>query len=120
MVRGLNVAVQSLWTGTATVTVREGVLDPTTGRTVQRERELYTGLPCRLSYRTAAGAVEADAAAKTAQSVTLYLARGVDIPEGSRILVVQNGVTGAYARSGYPAVYTAHQEIPLELFGGWA
>ena len=55
-----------------------------------------------------------------AQSVTLYIDPSVDIPEGSKITVTQNGVTRDYERSGRPAVYSCHQEIPLELFKGWA
>jgi len=44
----------------------------------------------------------------------------VDIPEGSKITVTQNGVTHDYERSGKPAVYSCHQEVPLELFKEWA
>lgn len=54
------------------------------------------------------------------QSVTLYIDPSVDIPEGSKVTVTQNGVTRDYERGGTPAVYTTHQEIPLELFEGWA
>ena len=59
-------------------------------------------------------------AAQVAQSVVLYIDPSVDIPEGSKVTVTQNGVTRDYERSGTPAVYSTHQEIPLELFRGWA
>ena len=59
-------------------------------------------------------------AATVAQSVTLYLDPAVDIPVGSKITVTQNGVTRDYTRSGKPAGYTYHQEVPLELWKEWA
>lgn len=55
-----------------------------------------------------------------AQTVTLYIDPDLEIPEGSKITVTQNGVIGDYERSGKAAVYTCHQEVPLELFRGWA
>ena len=54
------------------------------------------------------------------QSVVLYIDPSVDIPEGSKITVTQNGMTRDYERSGKSAVYSCHQEVPLELFKEWA
>ena len=113
-------AVQSLWTGRAAVTVREGVLDEDTGRTEPVERVTASGLPCRVSYTTVRATEPDGEAARVAQAVTVYLDPSVDIPEGSKITVTQNGVTADYERSGAPAVYTAHQEVPLKLWEGWA
>ena len=55
-----------------------------------------------------------------AQRVVLYIDPSVDIPEGSKITVTQNGMTRDYERSGKSAVYSCHQEVPLELFKEWA
>ena len=103
-------AVQRLWTGKATVTVREGVLNEANGRTEPVERVLVEVTTTEPS----------EEAAKVVQSVTLYIDPSVDIPEGSKITVTQNKVTRDYERSGTPAVYTVHQEVPLELWEGWA
>ncbi len=113
-------AVQSLWTGRATVTVQKGVLDPATGRIEQVEQVTVEGIPCRVSYRTVKPTAPEDEAAQMVQTVTLYIDPAVDIPEGSKVTVTQNGVTRDYARSGTAAVYSCHQEVPLELFRGWA
>ncbi len=113
-------AVQRLWSGKATVIVLVGELDPATGRTEQTERETATAQPCRLSHKTVQTTEPSEEAAKVAQTVTLYIDPSVDIPEGSKIAVTQNGVTRDYARSGRPAVYTYHQEVPLKLWEGWA
>lgn len=113
-------AVQRLWTGKATITVREGVLNEANGRTEPVERVLVGGVACRISYKTVTTTEPSEEAAKVVQSVTLYIDPSVDIPEGSKITVTQNKVTRDYGRSGTPAVYTVHQEVPLELWEGWA
>ena len=113
-------AVQGLWDGKAAITVREGELNPANGRTEQVERVTASDLPCRISHTTVKTTEPSEEAAVVAQAVTLYIDPSVDIPEGSKITVTQNGVTRDYERSGTPAVYTVHQEMPLALWEGWA
>ena len=113
-------AVQSLWVGKATITVLDGVLNPANGRTEPTERVTVSDAPCRISHTTVKSTQPSEEAAAVAQSVTLYIDPSVDIPEGSKITVTQNGVTHDYERSGKPAVYSCHQEVPLELFKEWA
>ena len=113
-------AVQGMWKGKATVTVLEGVLNPTNGRTEPTESVTVSDAPCRISHTPVKSTQPSEEAAAVAQSVTLYIDPSVDIPEGSKVTVTQNGVTRDYERSGTPAVYSTHQEIPLELFRGWA
>lgn len=111
-------AIQSLWTGRATITVLDGTLNPANGRTEQTERITMRNQPCRVSYRAVKSTEPNQEAASVAQSITLYIAPDLDIPEGSKITVTQNGVTSDYGRSGKPAVYSCHQEVPLELWTG--
>ena len=118
--KGYNKAIQSLWDGRATITVREGVLDERTGRTEPVERVTASELPCRISFTTVKSTEPDEEAARVAQTVTLYIDPYVVIPEGSKITVTQNQVTTDYERSGKAAVYTDHQEVPLELWEGWA
>ena len=113
-------AVQRLWKGKATITVRDGALNPANGRTEPVERVLVEGAACRISYTTVTATEPSEEAAKTVQAVTLYIDPDLDIPEGSKITVTQNKVTRDYGRSGTPAVYTVHQEVPLKLWEGWA
>lgn len=113
-------AIQSLWRGRATVTVLDGVLNPANGRTEPQERVTASDVLCRISHDTVKSTEPNEEAAQVAQSVTLYIDPSVDIPEGSKITVTQNGVTRIFERSGKPAVYSCHQEIPLKLFEGWA
>ena len=113
-------AVQGMWKGKATVTVLAGALNPANGRTEPQERILAADIRCRISHKSVVSTEPNEEAAQVAQSVVLYIDPSVDIPEGSKITVTQNGVTRDYERSGKPAVYSCHQEVPLELFKEWA
>jgi len=114
-------AIKSLWRGKCTVTVRNNdTTDENTGRVVVGEVDTYTNEPCRISFDTVNATQPENNAANIIQSITLFIDRAVVIPEGSKITVTQNGVTAVYEKSGKPAVYSTHQEIPLEIFKGWA
>lgn len=114
-------AIKSLWRGKCTVTVRNNdTTDENTGRVVVGEVDTYTNEPCRISFDTVNATQPENNAANIVQSITLFIDREVVIPEGSKITITQNGVTAVYEKSGKPAVYSTHQEIPLEIFKGWA
>lgn len=114
-------AIKSLWRGKCTVTVRNNdTTDENTGRVVVGEVDTYTDEPCRISFDTVNATQPENNAANIIQSITLFIDREVVIPEGSKITVTQNGATAVYEKSGKPAVYSTHQEIPLETFKGWA
>ena len=114
-------AIKSLWRGKCTVTVRNNdTTNENTGRVVEGEVDTYKDEPCRISFDTVNATQPENNAANIVQSITLFIDRAVVIPEGSKITVTQNGVTAVYEKSGKPAVYSTHQEIPLEIFKGWA
>lgn len=114
-------AIKSLWRGKCTVTVRNNdTTDENTGRVAIGEVDTYTDEPCRISFDTVNATQPENNAANIVQSITLFIDRAVVIPEGSKITVTQNGATAVYEKSGKPAVYSTHQEIPLEIFKGWA
>jgi len=113
-------AVQSLWSGRATVTVRDGVFNPANGRTEPQDKTTVENAPCRLVYGSVSSTEPVAQAAQVPQTAKLLIDPSVDIPEGSKITVTQNGVTSTYERSGKPAVYSWHQEVPLTLAKEWA
>ena len=106
------------YTGTFTVTERKKVVraDHSIGFA---EVQTVTDIPCRLSFTTSPAAGDGDTAT-LAQSVKLFCAPEIIVPEGSRITVTQNEVTEEYARSGMVAMYDTHAEYVLEAFRGWA
>lgn len=111
-------ALERGYTGTFTVTERKKVVraDHSIGFA---EVQTVTDIPCRLSFTTSPAAGDGDTATLT-QSVKLFCAPEIIVPEGSRITVTQNGVTEEYARSGMVAMYDTHAEYVLEAFRGWA
>jgi len=123
MVKGKMYAntIKSLWQGKCTVTVRNNdATDENTGRVAVSEVDTYKDEPCRISFDTVNTTTTDNSAANITQSITLFIDRAVVIPEGSKITVTQNGVTSVYEQSGKPAVYSTHQEIPIDIFRGWA
>lgn len=114
-------AIKSLWNGKCTVTVRDNSsVDENSGRTVISEIDTYKNEPCRISFSSVKTTQPDNNAAAVLQSITLFIGCSVAIPPGSKITVTQNSITAEYEQSGKPAVYTTHQEIPLEIFRGWA
>lgn len=112
-------AVETLYTASCTVVEYQKYIqnNKSTGR---REVTVAEGLPCRLSYRRKASAGQTDGGAVLGQEITVLMAPEIVIRPGSKLVITQNGVTDVYQCSGKPAVYQTHQEIYLELFGGWA
>lgn len=81
-----------------------------------REKKVYENVSCRLSFRTVNSATGTGTVTTIGQIITLFIAPDIDIKAGSKITVTHDGRTTDYKRSGFPAVYKTHQEIPLELF----
>ncbi len=113
-------ALESLWKGLCTVTIREKQVNPITKRTEFVEAVFLDNQPCRLSFETLTSTDEANHAAVVGQATKLFLAPEISIPAGSKITVTQNGKTTDYSNSGEPAIHSNHQEIRLNLFEGWA
>ena len=86
----------------------------------EEEAVVLEGQPCRLSFEKQAAVFRTDTAASVTQGLKLFLAPEIRVKPGSKVIVTQNGITGAYSASGEPAVYSTHQEIVLELSGRWA
>lgn len=113
---GFKSAVEMLWTGNCDVVNYTEITDEDTHITSMQEVITLKDIPCRISFETIKEAQQTEAPAKVEQIIKLFVANNIAIPEGSKIVVTQNGVTGEYKASGIPAVYTVHQEILLETF----
>lgn len=120
MVEKYKNAIKSLWKGRCTVSILEDYENEDNGRTLQRDKTLFADVPCRLSFDKVESTVEVEHASRKGQNVTLIIGSEYKIPEGSKITVTQLGVTREYERSGTPAVYSIHQEVPLVLKKEWA
>lgn len=120
MVSAYENALKRLWVGLCDVFIRETTVNPANGRDEPSEVQKIRNEPCRISFGSVSSTGERDEAPTVQQTVKLFVSKDVEIPAGSKIIVTQNGVTTSYTRSGQPAVYRYHQEVPLELFEEWA
>lgn len=113
-------AQESMYDGLCAITEYCAVRDENTKLTSHREVIVAEDVPCRLSYKTVTAASQTEAGASVSQTVKLFLAPEVPVKDGSKVTVIQNGITSDYSSSGPPAVYATHQEVMLTLFKGWA
>lgn len=120
MVKNYRNALQKLWKGLCDVYTVKTIRNPANGRDEPTEVQKLHGEPCRLSFSSISSTTEQDSAPLIQQSVKLFISKTAEIPAGSKIVVTQEGRTTAYARSGEPAVYSCHQEIPLVPFKEYA
>lgn len=119
MVTAYQRAIFSLFTGRCTVLIRKSKTNPDTEMEEFEESILFENEPCRISFQSTSPTSDGDTP-KLFQQVKILVASDKEIPAGSKIIVTQNGHTETYTRSGMPALYSAHQEIPVNLFKGWA
>ena len=113
-------AIEATYFGTLTVTEMQKVKDEESKLTKKEEVVTLENQPCRLSFETLKSADQTVSAANITQVTKLFISPDVEIKPGSKLTVTQDGVTTAYVRSGFPAVYPTHQEIILDLFEKYA
>lgn len=77
-------------------------------------------IPCRIVYKKINSAGQGRVSDYLSQSIVLILPTNVVIPEGSKIFVTSQNINEFYQKSGSPAFYKTHQEIPLIIFKGFA
>lgn len=80
------------------------------------EVETYRDIPCKLSYEKISQSAENGMLFGVSQTIMLFLAPDIEIKSGSKIEIIQNGVSEVYNSSGEPSRYPTHQEIQLKIF----
>lgn len=113
-------AVESMYTGMATITEQGKIKDEKTKLTKFDPKIVLRNQPCRLSYEKQQNTVQSDSAAAIIQTTKLFISPDIVIKPGSKITVTQAGVTADFSCSGQPAVYPSHQEMVLIPFKEWA
>lgn len=118
--RNYQNAINILWVDRCEICVLQNEKEARTGKTRQKWTSVFSDLPCRLSFKSVVVPNETDSAARTAQETKLFINKDVTVPPGSKIIVAHEGVKREYAQSGVSAVYSFHQEIPIEIREEWA
>ena len=116
---GFAAAIRSIWCDRCTVSVVKNSKKTGSAFTKQTPTVLFSNEPCRLSHDSVTIPNTAESAASTYQQTVLIIDKRLDIPAGSRITVTHEGVTRNYERSGVPALYSEHQEVPIALREDW-
>lgn len=114
-------AIEATYDGVCDVVVRGEIADPISHITRKTTRVVYEKMPCRISFRNnnLNISAETDTASEVTQKIKLFVNPDAEIPKGSEITVMQNGVTQSYKSSSEPMRYFTHQEIILELSDRW-
>jgi hypothetical protein len=112
-------ALSSLWKDSCSVIERQEAEKPN-GSTGFVEVAAIENQPCKLSFSTLQATGQNDNDAPIAQTARLFLDNAIQIRAGSKIVVRHCGRVLEFAQSGEPGVFTAHQEIVLAPFRGWA
>ncbi len=113
-------AIEMLYEHTCTVVEYDKAKDPITKQTKLAEKIVLENQPCKLSFSTVKASSQTQSANEVQQIIKLFVAHGVEIKEGSKIIVIHNDKTSEYKNSGVPSIFPTHQEIVLELFKGWS
>ena len=106
-------AIESRYEGLCDITIKE--TKRVNGVTKTVDTVYAKEQPCRLSYQTVGAASQSDTKATAFQEIRLFIAPEIDIKDGAKITVTQNGQTNTYKRSGKPLIYKYHQEVLLEI-----
>jgi hypothetical protein len=112
-------AVESLYDGLCTITEYQKIKKENKS-TGFGEVIILENQPCRMSFKAVNPTNQTDTAGVVTQGITVYLSPEIVVKPGSKLTITQNGVTSEYKCSGKAAIYSTHQEIPLELFKGWS
>ena len=112
-------ALERQYTATCSVYVYEDQFDESTKQTKRKRVLLIKDQPCRLSYQTQAFASlvssQNEGVPETYQSVKLFMAPELDIPENSEIEITWFGRLLKFKRSSVPVIHTNHQEVMVEV-----
>lgn len=112
-------AIESTYIGTCTITEHQKIkkANKSTGF---KEVAVSENQPCKLSYEKIKSTSHAETAALVVQTAKVLISPEIIIKPGSKMTIIQNGVTTEFKSSGEPAMFGSHQEIILELFKGWS
>lgn len=111
---GTRLAIESLYIDKCDIIQMVSAKNPENKRVEMKEQIVHSAVPCRLSVKNVATASDSDTASKGSQITTVFIAPELDIPAGSKLLITHYGRQFKYESSGYPAIYSSHQEIRVE------
>jgi len=90
------------------------------GSTAHKEMRVLADIPCKISFNGANQVAEGTKYSTPVQSIKLFIPNGINIKDGSKLVITRQGEATAYKNSGALSKYATHSELGLELFKGWS
>lgn len=90
------------------------------GSSYFEEFTAFSSVPCKLSFSSSNIARDTKVNSGIYLVATLFTAPELEIKPGSKIIVTQDFITNVFKNTGYPLIFSTHQEIKLRLFDEWA
>ena len=90
------------------------------GSTAHKEKLVLADIPCRISFKTLNQVAESTKSSTPVQSIKLFIPNGINIKDGSKLVITRQGEATAYKNSGVLSKYATHSELGLELFKEWS
>ena len=106
-------AIESLYIDKCDIIQLVSAKNPVNKRMEQTEQIVARDVPCRLSVKNVVSASDSETATTATQLTKVFIAPELDIPAGSKFRITHYGREFKYESSGYPAIYSGHQEITL-------
>lgn len=112
-------SIEMAYSDFITVEIKQGEkVNPDTYETEPDIDIAYDLVPCRISFGSSN--VNEEGLISTAeQKVTVFVYPDMDIPTGSRVTVLREGVRLLFEASGPPNIYPTHREYPLSEWRRW-
>ncbi|EFM24779.1 hypothetical protein HMPREF9225_1645 [Peptoniphilus duerdenii ATCC BAA-1640] len=118
VVEAYRKAIESLYTGKCSVTVRETAKDQVTKVSGLKEVTKFEDIPCRLSFSSGKNTDE-EFTTSSESTFTLFVAPEIDIPLNSKIKVTQNNYEFNIQNTKLKS-YASHNEYLCVEFTRWA
>lgn len=113
-------AIESTYIGECDIVEYVTIKNDITKRNEHKEEKVLEKQKCRISFKNISNSNQSETTNNVTQIIKLFISPDINIKNGSKIIVTQNGKKQEYKNSGEPARYETHQEVMLELFKGWA
>lgn len=119
MIYNIKKDLRRLWDDTCSIYVYEKTTNESTKRTEFGETMIYQDIPCKLSFEALNTVNQVFHADDKSQNVKLFLDNELEIPTGSKVVVMRGENSFTY-KVGSIGMFCSHQELRLTTFDRWA
>lgn len=104
-----------LFTDRCTIREEQPVTQPGSSLTTNEWVTVLEDQPCRISFSNGSPTADQSGAPVIDYAAKVFISPDIEIPAGSEIIINRQGKTYKGKRSGDPALYPFHQELPIKV-----